>query len=313
MKQVFSQRYKGLLHNGDGESEDDLCGKIDSATRRRLASVVEDFREPQAYQPNRYDSWTEETDALASAIGRLSDILGYSPIMNFASDGLFPDSNEQGQIANLPTPHLFDLIELQYDELSDSPTDGREEYRKEINAAFQEDDVPWLLVDGRMVKIDARQFEQDLKRKALEQLHELKDTSPAFQSAYDELTKAVEFLKKGDYPEAITNAEKTYESVMKVICAEEGQEVSSESADKLTKRLSEGSYLALPDSLSAGGLRSNVLMSLPYLRNHAAAHGAGLDNSPIDRPLANIAVNLAAALDMYLIDEWADQQQTNEG
>ena len=83
-----------------------------------------------------------------------------------------------------------------------------------------------------MIKIDAKQFEQDLKRKTLEQLHELRDSAPVFQSAYDELIKAVEFLEKEDYAEAITNAGKSYESIMKIICgADKGN------AGELTKQI----------------------------------------------------------------------------
>lgn len=49
-----------------------------------------------------------------------------------------------------------------------------------VNAVLRDNDVPWIITDGVMIKIDAKQFEQDLKRKALEQLHELTDSAPVF-------------------------------------------------------------------------------------------------------------------------------------
>ena len=139
-------------------------------------------------------------------------------------------------LQNLFTPYLFDLIELQYDELSDEPENGKEGFRKEINETFRENDSPWLFADGRLVKIDSKQFEQDLKLKALEMLRELRDAEPAYQAAYDELMKAVEFLEKGDFAEAVGNAEKSYESVIKVIC---GDGVKGYAANQLTKKIVE--------------------------------------------------------------------------
>ncbi len=49
-------------------------------------------------------------------------------------------------------------------------------------------------------------------------MKELKDADPLYQGAYDELRKAIDFLGRGDYAEAVINAGKSYESVLKVIC-----------------------------------------------------------------------------------------------
>ena len=47
-----------------------------------------------------------------------------------------------------------------------------------LDAFFEEYDLPWRMLDGKMIKIDAQQFECDLKAKALAQMHELKDAEP---------------------------------------------------------------------------------------------------------------------------------------
>lgn len=39
-------------------------------------------------------------------------------------------------------------------------------------------------------------------------------------------------------------------------------------------------------------------MSLPIIRNKAAAHGSGTTGREINGPMANLAVNLACALDI---------------
>lgn len=48
-------------------------------------------------------------------------------------------------------------------------------------------------------------------------------------------------------------------------------------------------------------------MSLPYVRNNSGAdHGAGAKEVVITKPMAKLAVNLAAALNIFLIDSYKD-------
>lgn len=295
---IFSQRYKDLIEFGNGESKDEICGDIDFTVKQKIVKALEDFREPQKYHPNRYDSYEETTDALEIAANKVNDLVGY-PVANLAAMDFNPMSDSSVVLASMFTPFLFDLIELQYEALSDSE---KEPFRISVNAVLRDNDVPWIITDGVMIKIDAKQFEQDLKRKALEQLHELTDSAPVFQSAYDELIKAVEFFEKDNYAEAITNAGKSYESVMKIICgADRGN------ADALTQKILSDSHITLPTTMNVNGFREKVLMSLPFIRNNSAAHGAGMNSEDLTRPLANLAVNLAAALDTYLIEEYSEE------
>jgi hypothetical protein len=295
---IFSQRYKDLIDFGNGESKDEICGDIDFTVKQKIAKALEDFREPQKYHPNRYDSYEETTDALEIAANKLNELIGY-PVANLAAMDFNPMGESSMVLGAMFTPFLFDLIELQYEALSDSE---KEPFRMAVNNVLKDNDVPWIIADGVMIKIDAKQFEQDLKRKALEQLHELTDSAPVFQTAYDELVKAVEFLEKDNYAEAVTNAGKSYESVMKIICG-----VDKGNADKLTKQIINDTHIELPDGISAEGFRQNVLMALPYVRNNVGAHGSGLSTTELSRPLANLAVNLAAALDTYLIEEYGEE------
>ena len=101
------------------------------------------------------------------------------------------------------------------------------------------------------------------------------------------------------------NAEKSYESVLKVIC---GPESETEAANSLIKRLLEADNLSLPESLKPEAFQGSVLMSLPVIRNKAAAHGSGTTGCEISGPMANLAVNLACALDTYLIQETAGKE-----
>ncbi|MDE7137529.1 MAG: abortive infection family protein, partial [Ruminococcus sp.] len=184
--------------------------------------------------------------------------------------------NLDNTLADWSLSFIFSVVELQYENLSNN--------------------------DGKMIKIDAQQFECDLKAKVLEQMKELKDAEPKFQSAYTELTTAIEAFEKGDYQSAINNSGKSYESVLKVILnADRGN------VDKLTNKYM-STFLEVPETMKKEGFREKVMMSLPYVRNNSGAdHGAGAKEVVISNPMAKLAINLAAALDTYLIEEYEDR------
>ena len=286
---LFSERYGNLIKSENHEANDSFCNVKDTV-KGQLVSVMHGFAALTIVRPNRYDNYEEHTTALHLAIQKFKE-----NVQNVSAE-LTEDS-----LAEAFTPYLFDVIELQYEELS---SEEQIEFQTEINNVFSGNDIPWLLHDGRMIKVDPQQFEQDLKQKILLQMQELAKVEPIFQSAYVELVKAIEFFQKGDYAEAISNAGKSYESVLKILL-----DFDNENADKLTKKIVDRNYLNLPSSMSSAGFKGNVLMSLPYIRNNStASHGAGRTQVEIPKSLANLAINLAASLDSYLIDTYVEQK-----
>ena len=315
---IFAKRYESLIFHGeDHELRDEICGEVDFRIRQKLVSIMEQFAQPVDVQYDRYDdSKVEKSDALMEACNSFNDIIG----VPYAGYNPYPFGESGYRIAPLCMSFIFSIIELQYEylhehikdegkyfnpyseqyEFNPDVSDEKKEFSQAINSFLDENDIPWRMLDGKMIKIDAQQFECDLKLKALAQMQELKDAEPKFQSAYTELTKAVEALEKGDYQSAINNAGKSYESILKVILgADRGN------ADKLTNQYMD-QLLSVPDTMTKAGFREKVMMSLPYVRNNSGAdHGAGAKEVVITKPMAKLAVNLAAALDTYLIEEYS--------
>lgn len=292
---IFSKRYKDLIDLEHDETKDNICGEIAFSIKKKIAEVLFDFAEPTINKLNRYDSYEVRTSAFHIAIERLNEITGF-PLVQFERN-IFDKCNNQDVFGSMFTPWLFDLIELQYIELS---AGEKVEFQTAINTAFQENAIPWLLCDGRMIKIDAQQFECDVRVKALMALHELKDNDSKFQAAYDELMKANEFLEKGAYAETIANAGKSYESVLKVICG-----LQKGNADKLTSEYVKNILSDLPATMSNNGFREKVMMALPFIRNNSSSdHGAGELAAIITKPLAKLAINISAAMNTYLIEEY---------
>lgn len=294
---LFSERYADLVKVVDGEYIDNICGAITDDAKADIAEVMRQFVEDQRVYPNRYNSYCIYTNALESAIKQFNDIKGGPYIWFERSDF---DKSWSNPLRTVFTPFLFDVIELQFAELSDGE---KREFQSDINATFRRHDVPWLLHEGRMIKIDAVQFELDLRQKALEQLRELKDCEPKFQAAYSELLEACDAFTAGKYSGAILNAARSYESVLKVVCR-----IEKGTADILTKAYLDTWPEALPTTMKASGFQSKVMMALPYIRNNVSSgHGEGATPVVIKKSLAKLAINLSAAMNTYLIEEYRDR------
>lgn len=311
---IFAKRYESLIFHGeDHELRDEICGEVDFNIRQKLVEIMKQFSQPITLQCSRYDKDdTKETNAFIYACEQFNEIMDV-PYIKVASFPVFDYA--PSDYINLSTwclAFILSVAELQYDNLYDYQDEDsdplfpyiiheKQVFMQAINSFMTENDLPWCMHDGKMIKIDAQQFECDVKAKALAQMQELKDAEPKFQSAYTELTIAVEALEKGDYQSAINNAGKSYESILKVILgADRGN------ADKLTNQYMD-QLLSVPDTMMKAGFREKVMMSLPYVRNNSGAdHGAGAKEVVITKPMAKLAVNLAAALDTYLIEEYAE-------
>lgn len=309
---IFAKRYAEFIYTGsDHIIHDDICGEWDYQPKEKLIELITNFNQPLEYQNNRYDSDDiKKTDAFCCACEQFNDIMGIPYLGND-----FTITYEKCLLAQ-PVAHIFSVIELQYDLLytyqqddifSQDYIDEKAEFSRALNEFFFRKDIPWRMLDGKLIKIDAKQFECDLKLKAIESLKELKDAEPKFQSAYTELTDAIEYFAKGDYQSAINNAGKSYESILKVILG-----LDDGNAKQLTEQYRD-TLLTVPATMSNGGFQSQVMMALPFIRNNTGAvHGAGDKRVVISKPFAKLAINLAAALDTYLVEEYAERLSNSE-
>lgn len=292
-KMLFIERYEEML--------DELCGDIDCRYNDRLIQIMGEFAQPKVTQSGRYDTFKYKTDAFMEALNTFNSKIG-NHIEVESWNGM---QDESAILECQPIAYLFSIIELQYEELlSDNE---KADFACAINSFFNEKKLPWRLLDGQMKKLDSRQFECDIKARTLELMSSLRNPDAKFQSAFEELVLAVEALERGDYESAINNAGKSYESVMKIILEEQKGNASS-----LTKLYMER-VLNVPDTMNKEGFQGMVMMSLPFIRNNSGTvHGAGLQTGKISKPMANLAVNLAAALDTYLIEAYVDSKMGGE-
>lgn len=144
---LFSERYKELIDYGHGEAVDNISNNVDYKAKKHICRIMQDFREPIQFQPNRYDNWTETTDALDVAIERLNEFMDI-PVINLG-DAMLSYCPQEELFANHFTPFIFDVIEFQYDELS---AGEKAEFQEKINTSFQKDNVSFRLTDRGLVE-----------------------------------------------------------------------------------------------------------------------------------------------------------------
>ena len=279
--QLFSERYSTILDKDGFETSFDV--KFCAAVFR----VLMRFDEPHRVYPDRYDQWAENSTTQQESYTDLVECGRYeiSAVEEVTEEFLISQKYEI----------WLDLIEVWYIHLS---AGERSPFQEAINETFSDYDLPWRLVEGQIVRIDSRQFECDLKIKHLKLLQGTTLSHPLFQSALDEYRLAIEAFNRRDYKGTILNAERSYESVLKIVC-----DVKMGTASALTERFKESKYIKnIPDEMR-GSFKENVLMSLPIIRNKGnVGHGDGLDSIEISKELANLSLNLCASLCTYVID-----------
>ena len=292
---LFSERYKGALFDKEGNWTDTISSDVTFQCKQRLVEVMMEFDEPKTVRTSRYSSETKNCEIVRLIIEKFCHDFNYYSLSCFLD---YCGRYNQEQISSLYTPFLFDLIEMQYEALSKKE---KTDFKEKINSTFEEFNLPWLLADGKLIKIDSRQFEMDLKNKTASLMLELKDENTIFQSAYDDLMKSIEQYGKNEFSECVISACKSYESVLKIYL-----NIARGNANSLTSDFSK--QIASNTNINGKGFSDNVLMSLPYIRNNVAAHGSGANESPISREIANLSINLACSLITFVVSEYSKKE-----
>lgn len=290
-KVLFSDRYKDLIRTKDFwvEFPRELCAD--------LFYCVMEFDEPVVFQPNRYNSWTENSSVSDEVLKKYFNKVGIS--LDYISD-----VDEEWACKN-DYYEWADILELWDSFLSEHE---KPEFRKRINELFCDYDIPLRIVDAKVIKIDRAMFEKDMQQKMLDALENANLSEPAFQNAIDEYSIAVENFQQQKYGDCVFYAEKSYESTMKIACG-----VLKGTADSLTKELL--SYVSpLPSTMKEDGFKEKVLMSLPFLRNNLnVGHGDGMNKPFIPASMAKLALNLCAALNTYIVEVYLSKKPESSG
>lgn len=147
---LFSERYKELISFGNGDAIDNISGNVGYNAKKHLCKVMSEFAEPMRIQRNRYDNWTDNTDALKEAIAHLNEYMEIT-VIDPNSDVFAPCLAEE-LLASHFTPFIFDVIEYQFDELSNGE---KAPFQAAINDSLRKDNLSFRLSDSGLIELQA--------------------------------------------------------------------------------------------------------------------------------------------------------------
>lgn len=280
---IFSLRYMRALENRAFGVE------LPSRLRAQLLAQLEKFNSPLHVQRDPNDNWHDRTSALDEVESDLLTEHGWTRVPDFVA----PKELQAGQqIRWLVTvgagPLVFDAIELAFSHMAST---DQEPFRQALNSRLELHGCPWRFTDGEFFMLDADFVGARLAMTAQEAL-----SANNFAGAADEYAQAQRKLASGEVKDAIGDACKSFESVLKVLTGQ-----AHVNADTLTKALVSQDYMAdLPKEIH-DGFRQTVLMALPFLRNKLAGHGQGSDVIEVPTIYGELAVQLATALHNFLL------------
>ena len=257
-------------------------------------------KENYGYYSNSPTLWNEVYDNLLYSLGRqrLSGKSAYSR-----------DADLENFLGECNDENFLDFIELSFKSNSifgaiDKRTENRAEIYEiidEINTFLEVDGLPYYLTrytfsDNRIEAYPQfiRRDSEILHKTAIEPALSLLSASD-FREANKEFRGALEDYRQGDYRDCVVKCGSAFESVMKVICEQNGWPVGRD-AGKLLNAV-------LPKTTLPGFLK-HPLIQIATIRNElGSAHGAGVAPRDVTPHLAQYTINMTASAILFLVGE----------
>lgn len=267
-------------------------GLFSQPLRVKIAFAIEDLiGDDEAYRSHEPSAFNRYK-ALCEHLYRKFGLKSLSGARQYNSDIM-------GFIAKEPdVGRILDIVEL-------AVVAGRNQGRKvgwfvdTINAALRKEGVGYELSreKGEVHRVDNTYAHAEITKPALALL-----LGNAWRGADDEFRKAHEHHRHGRNKEAMTEAAKSLESVMKTICAKRKWVVDPHANSRALIDVCFQQKL-IPDywQTSMKSLRSLLESSVPTGRNKSSAHGQGPDPVEVPDHIAGYMLHMAAAAIVFLV------------
>lgn len=283
MIRPFSRRHRKAL------LDKTISVSLSKRLRRRIFRILSEY--DHAFF--KHDTFTSIQDKV---VKELKKIYGVDDLEAFTEDNKREPVDLFGFVLGAYPAQVLDVVEICYQMLADAR--DQLSLQAEINAAFEDEDTPWRMCDGMFIKLDSGFMEAQVLARA-EQLM----LAEGFEGAIDEFISARNNLVAGDYKGAILDACKSFESVLKTVLKREDG-----NASVLIREFADSGFLDdLPESYRRS-FAETVLNGLPYLRNRLAGHGQGEDIIAVGKPYAQLALHLAGALILFVVEKYLESK-----
>jgi hypothetical protein len=162
---------------------------------------------------------------------------------------------------------------------------------KELNERFKRAGVGYQFEGKDLIRMDSTVAHEEIVKPTLVLLGK-----KGFEQADEQYRAAHNHYRMSEYPQAVTEAGKAFESALKAICPDKGwkYEKGARATDLIKVVVKEGLF---PGWLE-NGLSAYVAMmktGLPGVRNEAGPHGTAPDAAPVHDYLARYALHMSAS------------------
>lgn len=256
--------------------------------------------ETSKYYPSRPTLWAEVYDKLLYSLGRqrLS-----------AQNAITWQNDLQTFLSDCDDKTFFDFIELSFKATSiwlelDMQTGNQvniDTLIDNVNTFLEIDGLPYYLTRFTISDNGIEEYPQFIRRDseiihqtAIEPALSLLSASD-FREANKEFRGALEDHRQGDYRDCVVKCGSAFESVMKIICEQNGWLAGRDAGKLLSVVLSK---TALP------GFLKHPLIQIATIRNElGSAHGAGGEPRDVTQHLAQYTINMTASAILLLVEE----------
>ena len=167
----------------------------------------------------------------------------------------------------------------------------------ELNYRFRQHSLGYEFVNGVLITRTDEHIHSNIVKPALILLHRKE-----FRGAEDEFLTAWKYYKDGKFKDAILNAGKAFESVMKSICKQLkfSFDEQKDDAKKLIQILRENSFFPAYLESHMNGIRATLESGAPTVRNKTSGHGQGEKVVEVSETYASYTLNLVATNILFL-------------
>ncbi|MCK5677189.1 MAG: hypothetical protein KAH72_01755 [Flavobacteriaceae bacterium] len=152
------------------------------------------------------------------------------------------------------------------------------------------------IVKDQIIRVDSKYVHKETIQKVFLLLNDIQ-----FENVDDEYRKAFEELKNGNYEGVLVEANKAFESTMKIICELKGYGLPTKhTASALIAHLKKNDFIENFQTDKFNGL-AKTLESVSMMRNHQAGHGQGVKKRELSSIFAEYALQVTASNILLLI------------
>ncbi len=201
---------------------------------------------------------------------------------------------------------VMDLLVFYHHAYSNTDYKVKEKWQraiKRINRKLKENSLGYEIVENQLIRVDNQFIHNEVVKTSILLLQEQE-----FHAVSEEFLKAHEHFKNGDYKDAIVNAGKSFESVMKKICSEQNYPFNAQkdTASALINILMKNEFIPAFMQNQFVGLKNTLENSVPTLRNKFGGHGQGEAIINVPESIVRYTLNLCATNIVFMVERYKE-------